>query len=63
MNSKINVNNNNNNNNNTIFHSKRCNNDNCKACNYIIETTYFIRNVTKRKYNLLNNVNCYNVNC
>src|ERR1700761_9387470 len=58
LNSKINVNKNNNIKNNTVFHSKRCNNSNCKACNYMIETTYFISNVTKRRYNLLNNFNC-----
>ena len=60
--SKINVNKNNNIKNNTVFRSKRCNNANCKACNYLIETTYFISNVTKRRYNLLSNLNCKSKN-
>jgi hypothetical protein len=66
INSKINVNlndnNNNNTNNNTIFYSKRCNSARCKTCNYIVESTHFISNTTKRKYNLLNNFNCKSKN-
>jgi len=62
INSKINVTDKPNANNNTIFWSKRCNSVRCKTCNYMIESTHFISNTTKRKYNLLSNFNCRSKN-
>lgn len=57
INSKIKVNNNNIKD-NAVFRSRKCNNANCRACNYIIESTFFISNVTKRTYILSSNFNC-----